>query len=139
MAAVRGKMWGAYKDYTNPIGLPQGAAASKSRYIVDSYTATALAAGSTITFGPLPEKAVVVGATIYQSGLGAGVTLKLGTDQDDDLIQLQFDAAASSFNRGVTNPDGFLYQATKGRCLIITTGGAAATGEIRVAVEYLID
>lgn len=136
MAQYYMDLWGAWKDRTTPLGVPMFGAGAQERVIMDKIDLAGVAAGSTLLFGPLPEGCVVTDATIYQSGLGAGVTLKLGTDLDDDLIQLQFDAAAAGFNRGVTNPDGFLYQAPKLRCLKITVGGGAATGEVRVAIKY---
>lgn len=139
MAAVKGVNKTKYDSGAAADFITKGEAGNSIRMIYDSYEASALEAGSTISVGvPLPNKAVVSGIYLQYDALGASSTLKVGDGDDDD----RYLAAASSASAGVRNElliDGFGYQIGTNdddNAIIITTAGAAVTGTIKIAVFY---
>lgn len=121
--------------------LSPGLSRGKVRAIVDTYEAASLASGSIIEMGDkIPKNAKVIGLRVYADALGSGVTIKAGDYEDDDRY---FDAEA--FNtadkiKEADEIDGVVYEvdetvpATLDSQLILTTGGAAATGTIKTVM-----
>jgi len=113
----------------------------RMRVWYDVYEATALASGSDITVARLPKGAVVYGVTIMHDALGTGVTIQVGDASDGDRYITSTAAATAG---QVTLADdgvigGFGYQNTSETDVLITTGGAAATGTIKCAITYVVD
>ncbi len=121
-------------------------ARGKVRYAYDEYEAAALASGSTIHLFPdLPKDAIIVDWRIDHDALGTGVTLKLGSNKDDNSLM---DAAAAATAGVKTMAANGIAASTGLVCddvtadaentkLKITTGGASATGTIKAQILYV--
>lgn len=128
-------------NITKP-GLLEG----KLRVMVDSYEAAAIASGTIIEVGKyLPKGAVIVEVCLMADALGSGVTLIVGDYEDTN----RYIEASSTWNTAnqiqrLNAIDGRQYEVdetTEGatstdRQVIITTGGAAATGTIKIEITY---
>lgn len=109
----------------------------KVRVITEEYEASALASGSDITIGTLPEGSSLVDAIILFDALGASSTLELGDAGDTD----RYIAATSSASAGAVRPSliaGLRYENTTATDLIITTAGASITGTIKAVITYVV-
>ena len=102
------------------------------------YEASGLASGSDITVARLPKGAVVHGFHIQHDALGSGVTLALGVSGATTRY-LGASAAASAGHLG-HETDGAIggigVELTAETDIIITTGGASATGTIECTIFY---
>lgn len=101
----------------------------------DEYEAAVLAADSTIKVAQLPAGAKVLNATLYFDALGAGVTLSLGY-AGAATKYLNAVAAATAGSAQMSSVDGVQDALAANTDIIITTGGAAATGTIRSIIFY---
>lgn len=102
------------------------------------YEASALASGSDITVARLPKGSVVHGFHIQHDALGSAVTLALGV-AGATTRYLAATAAASAGHLG-HETDGAIggigVELTAETDIIITTGGASATGTIEATIFY---
>ena len=101
----------------------------------DTFEFAGETAGEIIDLGSsIAGKIRVFGAKVVHDALGTGVTLKLGDSEDDDaLIPAAGAAAAGTLEIGIDKIGTLL----NGKYLVLTTGGAAATGTAKVLVEYV--
>jgi hypothetical protein len=106
----------------------------------DTYEASALSSGSTITVARLPKGAIVHGFHIQHDALGSGVTLALGV-AGATTRYMGATAAATAGHLG-HETDGAIggigVALTEETDIVITTGGAAATGTIECQVFYAL-
>lgn len=106
----------------------------------DTYEASSLASGSTITMATLPSGAKVLDIKVWFDALGGSSTLKVGDSTDDD----RYYAAAASSSAGVftdilIDGVGYVIGTNSGDDdIIITTGGASITGTIKMLVTYSV-
>jgi len=111
------------------------------RVAFDSYEASSLASGSDITVARLPAGATVYEVSIVHDALGTGVTLTAG--DSDDADRLITSTAAASAGEVTMTDDGAIggvgHEYSAQTDILITTGGAAATGTIKCAVYYAVD
>jgi len=114
-----------------------GLVGGRLRVSVDTYEASSLAAGSAIYMcPPLPAGAKVIGMVLSYDALGSGVTLKVGDASDDDRY-LAAASAASAGTRDNILIDAIGYEITSSTGqIIITTGGAAAIGTVKLVVLW---
>jgi hypothetical protein len=140
MASVKGV------NFTNITSTPVVNTASKEAYgklrvTYDTYEASSLASGSDISVARLPQGATVYDIVIHHDALGSGVTLAVGDSSDADRYITA--TAAATAGKVVMSEDGaidgFAYEQTAETDVLITTGGAAATGTIKVAVIYSVE
>tara|TARA_S200002703_G_scaffold66806_1_gene57957 strand:+ start:3571 stop:3993 length:423 start_codon:yes stop_codon:yes gene_type:complete len=140
MASVKGV------NFTNITSTPVVNTASKEAYgklrvTYDTYEASSLASGSDISVARLPQGATVYDIVIHHDALGSGVTLAVGDSADADRYITA--TAAATAGKVVMSEDGaidgFAYEQTAETDVLITTGGAAATGTIKVAVIYSVE
>ena len=140
MASVKGV------NFTNITSTPVVNTASKEAYgklrvTYDTYEASSLASGSDISVARLPQGATVYDIVIHHDALGSGVTLAVGDSADADRYITA--TAAATAGKVVMSEDGaidgFAYDQTAETDVLITTGGAAATGTIKVAVIYSVE
>ena len=140
MASVKGV------NFTNITSTPVVNTASKEAYgklrvTYDTYEASSLASGSDISVARLPKGATVYDVVIHHDALGSGVTLAVGDSADADRYITA--TAAATAGKVVMSEDGaidgFAYEQTAETDVLITTGGAAATGTIKVAVIYSVE
>tara|TARA_Y100000592_G_scaffold90106_1_gene148291 strand:- start:299 stop:721 length:423 start_codon:yes stop_codon:yes gene_type:complete len=140
MASVKGV------NFTNITATPQVNADSsewtgKLRVQFDSFEASSLASGSDISVARLPKGAKVWDVVIMHDGLGTGVTLAVGDSADAD----RYVTATAAANAGVISMhndgaiDGFGFEQTAETDILITTGGAAASGTIKMKVVYAVE
>jgi len=107
----------------------------------DSYEASSLASGSDISVARLPKGAKVYEIIIHHDALGASSTIKVGDSSDDD----RYIAATSTATAGklVMSEDGaidgFGFEQTAETDVVLTTGGAAISGTIKVAIIYVVN
>lgn len=110
------------------------------KVMYDSYTAAALAAGSTITVcDKLPVGAVIFNIRMINAALGASSTISIG----DAASAARYLAATSTASAAVVNMSvqaGFGYKitGTNDTQIILTTAGASITGLIVIQVEYSV-
>lgn len=146
MASVKGV------NITNLTATPVVKASSeqvggKLRVFHDTYEASSLASGSDITLAKIPAYATIHDVVVKCDALGAGVTLKVGDSGDDDRYigvtgtwnvagQSQSMLAGSSTGAPIAAVTGVGYRVTSETDIVITTGGAAATGTIYMWVVY---
>ena len=140
MASVKGV------NFTNITSTPVVNTASKEAYgklrvTYDTYEASSLDSGSDISVARLPKGATVYDIVIHHDALGSGVTLAVGDSADADRYITA--TAAATAGKVVMSEDGaidgFAYEQTAETDVLITTGGAAATGTIKVAVIYSVE
>jgi hypothetical protein len=117
----------------------------KVRVMVDSYEASAIAAGTIIEMGKyIPKGARVIEAELITDALGASVTLIVGDYEDDNRYITVTTCNTANLRTRLNAIDGFQYEVdetTEGatstdRQIIITTAGATATGTIKLVVYY---
>jgi hypothetical protein len=122
----------------------------KLRVFYDKYTAASLASGSDITVARIPANATIHDVIIKAGALGSGVTLKAGDSGDDDRYlsvvgtwnvagQSQSMSSGSSTGAATTAVTGLGYRTTASTDILVTTGGASATGDIYTWVYYTVE
>jgi hypothetical protein len=113
----------------------------KIRVIYDTYEASSLANPSDISVARLPKGAVVYDIVVHHDALGSGVTLSVG-DSGSATRYIGATAAATAGKVVMSEDDaidGFGYENSSETDVLITTGGGAATGTIKVAVMYAVE
>lgn len=146
MASVKGANI-TNMDATPVVKVDSENAGGKMRVFHDTYEASSLASGSDITIARLPKDATIHDVVLKCDALGSGVTLKVGDSDDDDRFigvtgtwnvagQSQSMLAGSSTGAPIAAVTGVGYRTTAETDVLITTGGAAATGTIFCWVMY---
>lgn len=139
MATVKGTN---RTKYDNSIGenivLP-GQDGSNMKVQVDDFTFAGEAAGTVLQVGnTLPAGARIHKITINSAALGSGVTLDVG----DSHLATRYDTAIACTSAAQTIADnigGKNYKIgtnTGDNQVLLTTGGGAATGQVKVLIEY---
>ena len=122
----------------------------KLRVFYDTYEAVSVASGDDITIARIPANATIHDVIIKADALGSGVTLKVGDSGDDDRYlsvvgtwnvagQSQSMSSGSSTGAATTAVTGLGYRTTASTDILVTTGGASATGDIYTWVYYTVD
>lgn len=146
MASVKGANI-TNMDATPVVKVDSENAGGKMRVFHDTYEASSLASGSDITIARLPKDATIHDVVLKCDALGSGVTLKVGDSDDDDRFigvtgtwnvagQSQSMLAGSSTGAPIAAVTGVGYRTTAETDVLITTGGAAATGTVFCWVMY---
>lgn len=109
----------------------------KLRVQCDNFTFAGESAGEVIKVGKLPNKAVLIAAIIHHAALGGSVTLSLG----DSASATRYISGKSAASAGVLEVNdmeigGVHYQQTADTEILLTTGGAAATGQVKTTLIY---
>ena len=113
----------------------------KMRVQHDTFEASSLASGSDITIARVPKNATIHDVVLKCDALGSSVTLKVGDADDDDRYigvtgtwnvagQTQSMLAGSSTGAPIAAVTGLGHRTTAETDILITTGGASATGTI---------
>jgi hypothetical protein len=142
MSSVKGANRTIADDTSVDHTLDPGLFGGNVKVMADTYEAAALASGSDIEMGgDLPVGARVLGGILYYDALGGSVTLDVGDAEDPNRYLDAVDA--SSAGSTVFNlPDGAVYEVDEtdedntDRQVVITTGGASATGTIKLVLFY---
>ena len=122
----------------------------KLRVFYDTYEASSLASGSDITVARIPANATIHDVILKCDALGSGVTLSVGdsgsatryigvTGTWNVAGQTQSMLAGSSTGAPVAAVTGLGYRTTASTDILITTGGASATGTIFAWVYYTVE
>ena len=122
----------------------------KLRVFYDTYEAVSVASGDDITIARIPANATIHDVITKADALGSGVTLKVGDSGDDDRYlsvvgtwnvagQSQSMSSGSSTGAATTAVTGLGYRTTASTDILVTTGGASATGDIYTWVYYTVD
>jgi len=122
----------------------------KLRVFYDTYEASSLASGSDITVARIPANATIHDVIIKADALGSGVTLSVGdsgsatryigvTGTWNVAGQTQSMLAGASTGVPVTAVTGLGYRTTASTDILITTGGASASGTIYAWVYYTVE
>ena len=122
----------------------------KLRVFYDTYEASSLASGSDITVARIPANATIHDVIIKADALGSGVTLSVGDSGSASRYigvtgtwnvagQTQSMLAGSSTGAPVAAVTGLGYRTTASTDILITTGGASATGTIYAWVYYTVE
>ena len=122
----------------------------KLRVFYDTYEASALPFGDTITIARIPANATIHDVVLKCDALGASVTLKVGDSGDDDRYlsvvgtwnvagQTQSMLGGSSTGAATTAVTGLGYRTTASTDIIITVGVANATGTIFSYIVYSVE
>ena len=134
-------------DATPIVKVSSEEAGGKLRVFHDTYEASSLASGSDITIARIPVNATIHDVIVKCDALGSGVTLKVGDSGDDDRYitvvgtwnvagQSQSMQAGSSTGAPIAAVTGLGHRTTAETDILITTGGASATGTIFCWVYY---
>lgn len=125
--------------------LKPGKFGGKLHVMVDTYEASALPSGDVIELGgDLPIGALVLDVIVKHDALGTGVTLAVGDAEDTDRY-IAATAAATAGALRATLADGAEYEvdnttpSTPDTQVLVTTGGASATGTIKLVLFYVYD
>jgi hypothetical protein len=123
-----------------------GVQTGKQRVIMDVYEASASASGTIIEMGEyLPKGARVVEVALMTDALGGSVTLIVGDYEDDNRYITSTACNNANQVTRLNAIDGRQYKVdettpgatTTDRQIIITIGGASATGTIKLEVIYV--
>lgn len=112
---------------------------------LDTYECDSTASGTVIQLGGLLTKgAVIIDIIVWHDALGGSVTLDVGDAEDDDRYNAAEDASsAGTFHTDLADGANYATDETDedntDRQVLITTGGAAATGTIKIAILYTND
>ena len=122
----------------------------KMRVQHDTFEASSLASGSDITIARVPKNATIHDVVLKCDALGSSVTLKVGDADDDDRYigvtgtwnvagQTQSMLAGSSTGNPIAAVTGLGHRTTAETDILITTGGASASGTIFCWVYYSVE
>ena len=134
-------------DATPVVKVSSENAGGKLRVWHDTYEASSLASGSDITVARIPAGATIHDVIIKADALGGSVTLIAGDSGDDNRFidavgtwnvagQSQSMQAGSSTGAPIPAVTGLGYRVTSETDILITTGGASASGTIYSWVIY---
>ena len=119
-----------------------GDVSGKVRVFKDTYEASSLASGSDITVARLPLGARVVDILVKADALGGSVTLAVGDSGDADryITATAMNTANKGISLGVDGVIGSIGNeiGTGETDVLITTGGATASGTITSVVYYTV-
>jgi hypothetical protein len=146
MASVKGANI-TNMDATPIVKVDSENAGGKMRVFHDTFEASSLASGSDITIARIPKDATIHDVVLKCDALGSSVTLKVGDSGDDDRYigvtgtwnaagQSQSMQAGSSTGAPIAAVTGLGHRTTAETDILITTGGASATGTIFCWVYY---
>lgn len=118
-----------------------GKLGGRKKVMIDDYTFAASASGTIVMVGDkLPKGSTILAVSLYTAALGSGVTLKVGDSLSADrYIGAASATSATILTIPVAQVAGFCYTLTQEDQIQITTGGASATGAIKIAIEYTRD
>lgn len=141
MSAEKGVNMTALTSF--PVAYPDTAqVGGRVRVFTDTFTASAIAAGSTIDIARLPKGARVWDVHIFHDALNASATLTVGDAVSASRYLAAF-ATGSAGKQTMTGTNGQSagvgFQQTAETTVIVTTAGAAITGTIRSVVYYTLD
>ena len=120
----------------------------KLRVSYDTYVASSLASGSDITIGRVPANATIMDVILKCDALGGSSTLKVGDSGDDDRYLAvvgtwnaagQVQSMLGGSTAANTAMGGLAYRTTAETDIVITTGGAAISGNIHCWVMYTVE
>ena len=122
----------------------------KLRVFYDTYEASSLASGSDITIARIPANATIHDVIVKADALGSGVTLSVGDSASASRYigvtgtwnvagQTQSMLSGSSTGAPVAAVTGLGYRTTASSDILITTGGASASGTIYSWVYYTVE
>lgn len=116
----------------NIVGTRNG---GKKRVRIAEYEAAAVASTKTIHMMTLPKGCYILNMRVFADALGSGVTLAVGdgTTADKYLSATAFNTAAKE---QACTP-GLPVALTADTDIVLTVGGAAATGTIVLVTEYI--
>jgi len=139
MAANNGTNYAKILDPSSDNILAEGLNGGRVRCAVDNYTTAATAIADTIRIAKLPVGAKVLQIDLEIVALGASVTLDIGDEADDDRYLVAGDGNTAG-NLVSNLGTGYVVGTTTGDdVIILTVGGATATGEIKSVVYYTAD
>lgn len=119
--------------------LAGGSYGGRVRVAIDDYTFAGTASGSVIRVASLPDGARVLGVTVITAALGTGVTLAVGYGASGAEYLAAASAAAVAKLESNLLGDYVVGTAALDGIVIVTTGGASATGKITTQVYYTTD
>lgn len=104
----------------------------------DVYEASSTASGSVLYFFKLPKGRAIVGGNLRSDALGSSVTLSVGTP----AAATRYLAATASNTANLTTAltvavDDFAVPFTAETEIVVTVGGAAATGTIKLELHTI--
>lgn len=126
-------------EYTNQMAVPKVQAnslhkASKTFWL-DTYEASSTASGSVLYFFTIPAGHAIISGNLLTDALGSSVTLKVGTSASDALFLAATTCNTANLNTALTVPvDNCGAVLTADTTIIVTVGGAAATGTIKLGL-----
>tara|TARA_Y100001972_G_C7619125_1_gene310481 strand:+ start:465 stop:911 length:447 start_codon:yes stop_codon:yes gene_type:complete len=146
MASVKGVEL-TNMDSTPVVKVDSELAGGNLKVFHGTFEASSLASGSDISIARIPANAVIHDVIVKCDALGSSVTLKAGTADDDDLFfavtstwnvagQTQSMLGGSSTGAAIAAMTGIGHRTTASTDVILTTGGATASGTIHCVVLF---
>ena len=129
-------------EYTNQMAVPKVQANSLHKsnvpHWLDSYEASSTASGSVLYFFTVPAGHAIISGNLLTDALGSSVTLKVGTSASDALFLAATTCNTANLNTALTVPvDNYGAVLTADTTIIVTVGGASATGTIKLALNTI--
>ena len=146
MASVKG-VEVTNMDATPVVKVDAELAGGEMKVFHGTFEASSLGSGSDITIARIPANATIHDVILKCDALGGSVTLKVGDVDDDDRYiaatstwnvagQTQSMLAGSSTGAAIAAMTGVGHRTTASTDILITTGGASATGTIKCWVLF---
>ena len=139
MSAVSGVNYTKVASGTPANGLVRSACGEKLRVMQDTYEASSLADGSTITMGKnLKAGDRIVGGYLYFDALGSA-TISVGDASSATryLAATSVSSAGSAALSAIDGNDYVIGTNTSDTLITLTTGSASTTGTIKLVVYYV--
>ena len=116
--------------------LPAKSLPTNNISISKDYTLASFASGDVLQLATLPPGARVTHADIYYAALGASTTVSLGTQANANYWVNAQSSASAGRTTSTSRP---LDITSSNNQVLVTGGGATATGAITVTVTYTMD
>lgn len=116
--------------------LPAKSLPTNAITISKDYTFASFASGDVLQVAQLPAGARVTDVDIYYAALGASTTLSVGTQASATYFVNAQSSSSAGRTRTAARP---LDITSSNNQVLVTVGGAAATGAITVTVTYTMD
>jgi len=140
MAILKGDNYTKQENPTSDNIVSPGTLGGRKRVLMETVTLAAANIADVVKLGKdLQDGAKVLGIELLNAALGAGVTLDVGDDDTGDRYMTAVDGNTASVKRDLNVLGYEVGQADGDNTILLTIGGAAATGLVTVLITYTED
>lgn len=138
MAQVNGVNYAKYIDPQPSNILAAGSKGGKVRATFDTYTFATTASGTTVAIGHVKTGTYIIGVAFQWAALGGSTTVSVG----DGGSATRYGAAQDTSSAGrlfCLDGCGYVVTGTSDNVVLLTLGGASATGAVNTAILYAVE